>query len=163
MHAARQISHLIPLRPVILLPPSPGKPLKTAALVSAVAAQLLNAGVRWSGPALSVLPSLLEESDELCRLRGVVRDGALLRRTRAIAFLEWREVEIAARGRAGPTGAGRTVEEEREQGRQSELEFSRRVAERRAELVQVEDGYDSPDEDEDGTASVSKHSRESFR
>lgn len=122
------------------------KPLKTTALCSAVASQLLNAGVRWSGSSLTILPSLVDDSEDLSRLRATVKDSALLRRTRAISFLEWREVEIAARGR---TGGGGVVGEQDGQGR---LEFSRRVAERRGELLGAadDDGYDSPDEDDSG-------------
>ncbi|GAA5830731.1 hypothetical protein JCM11251_001056 [Rhodosporidiobolus azoricus] len=45
---ARPLSHLIPLYPVLILPPSPtGKPQKTYALEQAVQEQLDKAGVRW--------------------------------------------------------------------------------------------------------------------
>uniref|UniRef100_A0A0K3CDF2 BY PROTMAP: gi/342319927/gb/EGU11872.1/ LigA [Rhodotorula glutinis ATCC 204091] n=1 Tax=Rhodotorula toruloides TaxID=5286 RepID=A0A0K3CDF2_RHOTO len=45
---ARPISHLIPLIPVLILPPSPnGKPQRTTALSQAVQEQLDGAGVRW--------------------------------------------------------------------------------------------------------------------
>ncbi|BGP55185.1 hypothetical protein JCM8202v2_002782 [Rhodotorula sphaerocarpa] len=46
--AARPLSHLLPLFPVLILPPSPtGKPQKTFALCQAVQEQLDGAGVRW--------------------------------------------------------------------------------------------------------------------
>ncbi|KPV75283.1 uncharacterized protein RHOBADRAFT_49653 [Rhodotorula graminis WP1] len=52
---ARPVSHVLPVLPVLVLPPSPtGKPQKTAALSQAVQEQLNTAGVRWA-PAL-VLP-----------------------------------------------------------------------------------------------------------
>ncbi|GAA5914663.1 hypothetical protein JCM8208_000404 [Rhodotorula glutinis] len=45
---ARPISHVLPLLPVLVLPPSPtGKPQKTTALSHAVQEQLNTAGVRW--------------------------------------------------------------------------------------------------------------------
>ncbi|BGP31724.1 hypothetical protein JCM10296v2_003498 [Rhodotorula toruloides] len=45
---ARPISHLIPLLPVLILPPSPtGKPQRTTALSQAVQDQLDSAGIRW--------------------------------------------------------------------------------------------------------------------
>ncbi|GAA5849616.1 hypothetical protein JCM8547_000512 [Rhodosporidiobolus lusitaniae] len=47
---SRPLSHLIPLFPVLILPPSPtGKPQKTALLEGAVQEQLDKAGVRWVG------------------------------------------------------------------------------------------------------------------
>ncbi|GAA5855900.1 hypothetical protein JCM9279_001165 [Rhodotorula babjevae] len=50
---ARPISHVLPLLPVLVLPPSPtGKPQKTTALSQAVQEQLNTAGVRWA-PALA--------------------------------------------------------------------------------------------------------------
>ncbi|GEM07554.1 hypothetical protein Rt10032_c03g1571 [Rhodotorula toruloides] len=45
---ARPLSHLIPVLPVLILPPSPtGKPQRTTALSQAVQEQLHGAGVRW--------------------------------------------------------------------------------------------------------------------
>ncbi|GAA5963687.1 hypothetical protein JCM3765_003544 [Sporobolomyces pararoseus] len=45
---ARTISHLLPILPVLILPPSPtSKPQKTTALSNAVIQQLDSAGVRW--------------------------------------------------------------------------------------------------------------------
>ncbi|GAA5924649.1 hypothetical protein JCM1841_006376 [Sporobolomyces salmonicolor] len=45
---ARPISHLLPIFPVLILPPSPtSKPQKTTALSNAVTQQLDSAGVRW--------------------------------------------------------------------------------------------------------------------
>ncbi|GAA5993105.1 hypothetical protein JCM5350_007218 [Sporobolomyces pararoseus] len=45
---ARSISHLLPILPVLILPPSPtSKPQKTTALSNAVIQQLESAGVRW--------------------------------------------------------------------------------------------------------------------
>ncbi|GAA5821496.1 hypothetical protein JCM3770_000599 [Rhodotorula araucariae] len=45
---ARPVSHILPLYPVLVLPPSPtGKPQKTMALSHAVQDQLDTAGVRW--------------------------------------------------------------------------------------------------------------------
>ncbi|BGP39729.1 hypothetical protein JCM10450v2_003698 [Rhodotorula kratochvilovae] len=51
---ARPVSHVLPVFPVLVLPPSPtGKPQKTTALSQAVQEQLDTAGVRWL-PALSL-------------------------------------------------------------------------------------------------------------
>lgn len=187
--AARTISQLLPLFPILLLPPSPtSKPQKTAALVHAVSQQLTSAGVRWtsafgtledgkrspiyvlpselftfhdgsesSGP--SSLASSLElprsptfstrsasplpPSGDLARLRSLVRSSSAreqIRRNRTTAFLEWREVEVAARGGTLleidqlPSEWGEKAVEEGEKKAQLQLDFSKRVAERRAVL-----------------------------
>ncbi|GAA5904270.1 uncharacterized protein JCM6883_006430 [Sporobolomyces salmoneus] len=45
---AKSVSHLLPILPILILPPSPtSKPQKTSALSNAVVQQLDSAGVRW--------------------------------------------------------------------------------------------------------------------
>ncbi|KAI5480010.1 hypothetical protein MNV49_001975 [Pseudohyphozyma bogoriensis] len=186
---ARTVSHVLPIFPILILPPSPtSRPQKTGALVQAVCAQLTSAGVRWTsafetlgdnnkfsplymlpstlfnetdnGGAGSSGPPSLSSSQELhppsptfsTRSASPVSKGDLLRlqtlvsshgcrerihRNRVIAFLEWREVELAARGLSfSEVKALRhdALINEGERLQQLGVDFSKRVAERRAIL-----------------------------
>ncbi|KAL8276831.1 hypothetical protein RQP46_010762 [Phenoliferia psychrophenolica] len=160
VHLARQISHLLPLHPILILPPPPSptsKPQKTAQLILAVRSQLTRAGVRFSSPPSSSstatlhvlsLPTPPLDSPDLARLRSLT--GTLSARQRllsnhVLSFLEWREIEVAARGKhqvlsieswsaAQRMTGGEQGVEEGEQGPQLALDYSRRVAERRIEM-----------------------------
>ena len=83
-------------------------------------------------------------SGDLGRLRSLVRTSSAreqIRRNKTIAFLEWREIEVAATGgmlleiNNLPSDWAEKAYEEGEKKAQLHLDFSRRVAERRTMLA----------------------------
>ncbi|KAM0752396.1 hypothetical protein T439DRAFT_207158 [Meredithblackwellia eburnea MCA 4105] len=87
--------------------------------------------------------------NDVQRLRALVSfpsSRERIRRNRAISFLEWREIEIAARGQTSYSIENLPVEwddraiDEGEHRDQLRLDFSKRVAERRRELLAGKSG-----------------------
>ncbi|KAK4701490.1 hypothetical protein P7C70_g4734, partial [Phenoliferia sp. Uapishka_3] len=218
---SRAVSHILPLVPVLILPPSPtSRPLKTTALISAVKQQLTNAGVRWiipeaehrtgdaesssgiytlpgevlefsrseesemSGSEEGLSPSSSQElpplstpssasrsrssspfpssSPSLARLLSLFSSPGFLAkvgRQQILAFMEWREIEVAARGgRVRGMREGERGLEDRWGKRGMEalwvLEVSRRVGERR-NVLNTERRTNGGEREEAGWAKIS--------
>ena len=109
--------------------------------------------MRWSGPSLHVLSLDSPSAEQLAYLKSLISSTEARERhatTQAIRFLEWREIQVSARGGRfrsldnwPEVGEFERIVEEGEQAAQLGLDFSRRVAERREELAGATRGTDA--------------------